>query len=156
MGAGFQHSQGSGWPVSSNSYAGFSLIEVMIAVVIVGILLAVALPSYQGSLQKGRRSDAMSSLLDAANRQQQFLLDQGRYTINMTELGYAANPWITEEGHYSVAAAACTGGAIANCFQLTATPLAGSPQADDARCTSFTLDSFGRRTATGTMAAECW
>lgn len=136
--------------------AGFTLIEVMIVVVIVSILVAVALPAYQGSLQKGRRSDAMSGLLDASNRQQQFMLDQGRYTIDMRELGYAANPSITEEGHYSISAVACGGGAIGNCFELTATPRAGSPQAQDTRCTSFTLDSFGTRTATGTTAAECW
>lgn len=142
--------------VTGRRAAGFTLIEVMIVVVIVSILVAVALPAYQGSLQKGRRSDAMSSLLDASNRQQQFMLDQGRYTTDMRELGYAANPSITEEGHYSIGAAACSGGVIGNCFELTATPLAGSPQANDARCTSFTLDSFGTRTATGTTATECW
>ena len=136
--------------------AGFTLIEVMIVVVIVSILVAVALPAYQGSLQKGRRSDAMSSLLDAANRQQQFMLDQGSYSDDMTELGYGADPWVTEEGHYSISAASCSGGAIGNCFELTATPQAGSPQAKDARCTSFKLDSFGVRSATGPTATECW
>jgi type IV pilus assembly protein PilE len=136
--------------------AGFTLMEVMIVVVIVGILMSVALPAYQGSLQKGRRSDAMSALLDASNRQQQFMLDQGRYTTDMQELGYAASPMISEEGHYSVSAAACTGGVIANCFRLTATPVSGSPQASDTRCTTFVLDSFGTRSATGTTATECW
>ncbi len=136
--------------------AGFTLMEVMIVVVIVGILMAIALPAYQGSLQKGRRSDAMSALLDASNRQQQFMLDQGRYTTDMQELGYAASPRISEEGHYSISAAACSGGAIANCFELTATPVSGSPQSSDTRCTTFVLDSFGTRSATGTTATECW
>lgn len=135
---------------------GFTLIEVMIVVVIVAVLAMVALPAYQGSLQKGRRSDAMSSLLDASNRQQQFMLDQGRYTADMTELGYPQNPWITPEAHYTISAAACAGGSINNCYELTATPRAASPQSDDARCTSFTLDSFGTRSATGTTATECW
>ena len=89
--------------------AGFTLMEVMIVVVIVGILMSVALPAYQGSLQKGRRSDAMSALLDASNRQQQFMLDQGRYTTDMQELGYAASPMISDEGHYSISAAALHG-----------------------------------------------
>jgi type IV pilus assembly protein PilE len=136
--------------------AGFTLMEVMIVVVIVGILMAIALPAYQGSLQKGRRSDAMSALLDASNRQQQFMLDQGRYTTDMQELGYAASPRISEEGHYSISAAACSGGVIANCFELTATPVSGSPQSSDTRCTTFVLDSFGTRSATGTTATECW
>ncbi|MAL96082.1 MAG: prepilin-type cleavage/methylation domain-containing protein [Haliea sp.] len=136
--------------------AGFTLIEVMIVVVIVGILLMVALPSYQGSLQKGRRSDAISALLDAANRQEQYLLDQGRYTLDMTQLGYATDPLVSDEGHYSVDAAVCTGGSIVTCYELTATPVAGSPQAADDRCTSFTLDSFGNRSATGTTPNDCW
>lgn len=136
--------------------AGFTLIEVMIVVVIIAILITVALPSYQGSLQKGRRSDAMSGLLDAANRQQQFMLDRNTYTLNMTDLGYAANPRTSEEGYYSISVAACTGGSIATCYTLTARPVAGSPQGDDARCTTFSLDSFGTRSATGTSAGDCW
>lgn len=136
--------------------SGFTLIELMMVVVIVGILMSVALPAYQGSLQKSRRSDAMSALLDASNRQQQFMLDQGRYTTDMVELGYAASPRISEEGFYSVSAASCDGGAIGNCFELTATPLAGSPQVRDTRCTSFILDSFGTRSATGSTPSECW
>lgn len=136
--------------------AGFTLIEVMIVVVIIAILITVALPSYQGSLQKGRRSDAMSGLLDAANRQQQFMLDRNTYTSDMTDLGYAANPQISEEGHYSISGAACTGGSVVTCYTLTAIPVAGSPQGDDARCTTFSLDSFGTRSATGTSAGDCW
>ncbi|QIB67543.1 type IV pilin protein [Kineobactrum salinum] len=138
------------------SQRGFSLMELMITVVIVGILLAVALPGYQNSMQKGRRSDAMSALQDAANRQMQYMLDHSRYTDDMEELGFPEDPFISPEGHYSVAAAACATGAIGNCFELTATPLPTSPQAQDSRCTSFILDSFGRKRATGTANTECW
>lgn len=134
---------------------GFTLIEIMMVVVIVGILLAVALPSYQGSMQKGRRSDAKSALLDAANRQEQFMLDRSTYTVDMRQLGFGNNPSVSEEEHYSVKAEACASG-INNCFLLTATPRAGSPQSKDSRCTSFSLDSFGSRTATGTADGECW
>ncbi len=144
-----------GGPVRHDSHAGFTLIELMIAVVIVGILLAVALPAYQNSMQKGRRSDAMSALQDAANRQEQFMLDRSTYTKDMTDLGFA-DPFISPEGHYSITAAKCTTGAITNCFELTATPLPASPQAKDSRCTSFILDSFGSKTATGTAKTECW
>lgn len=156
MGSAAPDNLWSGCAIAFRRVRGFTLIEVMIVVVIVAVLAMVALPAYQGSLQKGRRSDAMSSLLDASNRQQQFMLDQGRYTADMTDLGYPQNPWITEEGHYTVSAAACDGGSINNCYELTATPRAGSPQSDDTRCTSFTLDSFGTRSATGTTPTECW
>lgn len=135
---------------------GFTLIEVVIVVVIVGILMAVALPAYQGSLQKGRRSDAKSALLDAANRQEQFMLDRSTYTSDMRDLGFTLNPSESEERYYTVSAAACAGGSIATCFVLTATPRAGSVQVDDTRCTSFSLDSAGAKTATGSTASECW
>lgn len=135
---------------------GFTLIEVMIVVVIVGILLTVALPGYQGVLQKGRRGDARAALLDASNRQEQYQLDFGTYTADMTDLGYAADPFTSEEGHYRVDAVSCASGTIATCYVLSAAPVAGSPQSKDKRCTGLSLDSFGNRTATGTHPAECW
>jgi len=136
--------------------AGFTLIELMIVVAIVAILVGIALPSYQRSVQKGLRSDAKAGLLDAANRQESLTLDRNTYTTDMTVLGFAADPMITEEGHYSVAAAACDGGVIATCYKLTATPVPSSPQAKDLRCTSFVLESSGAKSATGTTADECW
>ncbi|WP_116369117.1 type IV pilin protein [Parahaliea mediterranea] len=134
---------------------GFTLIEVLIVVVIVGLLLTVALPSYQGSLQKGRRSEAKAALLEVANRQEQYMLDRNTYTTDLTALGLA-NPYITEEQHYSVTAAGCGAGGIATCYLLTATPRAGSPQINDSRCTAFTLDSSGTKGASGTAQNECW
>lgn len=135
---------------------GFTLMEVMIVVVIIGILAAIGLPSYQDSVRKGRRSDAISLLLDVANRQEQHMLDRSTYTTDMTDLGLAADPAQSEERHYTVDAAACAAGTIATCYVLTATPAAGSPQAADGGCTTFTLDSFGRRGATGSQADNCW
>lgn len=138
-------------------HAGFTLIEVMIVIVIVSILASIALPAYQDSLRKGRRSDAKVGLMDAANRQERFMLDRSTYTTNMVDLGYATDPMITEEMYYSIAVdpndPACP---ITNCYTLTATPLAGEIQTEDTRCTSFSLASSGARTATGSGADECW
>lgn len=140
---------------------GFTLIEVMIVVVIVGILVAVALPGYQGSMQKGRRADAKAALLDVAGRQEQYMLDRGTYTNDMTDLGFGADPMDSEEGHYTVDAtgdcdAAGTTTDLGRCYELTATPKAGSPQVDDARCTSFIIYSNGVKTATGSDIESCW
>lgn len=138
------------------SMAGFTLPEILVVVAIVGILVGIALPAYQDSVQRGLRSDAKAGLLDVANRQEGLMLDRNSYTTDMTVLGFGADPMITEEGHYSVDAAACGGGSIATCYVLTATPVASSPQADDARCTSFVLGSSGAKSATGSAATECW
>jgi type IV pilus assembly protein PilE len=136
--------------------AGFTLIELMIVIVIVAILASMALPAYQNSVQKGRRSDAMSAIMDVANRQEQFMLDRSTYTADMTDLGFAADPMVSEEGHYTVDTAAGACGDIAQCYLITATPAAGSPQQQDTRCATFSMDSQGARTATGTTADDCW
>ena len=139
--------------------AGFTLIEVLIVVVIVGILLSVALPGYQESMRKGRRADAKAALMDVANKQERLMLDRSRYTADMTELGFAADPMISEEGHYSVdrvVSGTCPVASL-TCYALQATPVAGGAQAGDTRCAAFTLDSTGEKGATGTApAGECW
>ena len=65
---------------------GFTLIELMIVVAIVGILALVAWPSYEIQMRKSRRASAQSHLMDIAARQQQSLLDQRQYAANLTAL----------------------------------------------------------------------
>lgn len=135
---------------------GFTLTELMIVIVVIAVLASIAYPSYRDSVRKSRRADAKNALMDAVTRQEQFILDRATYTLNMTDLGYASDPAISEEGWYSFDAAAGACGTIARCFTLTATPRAGQPQASDTQCTSFLVASTGARTATGTLGAECW
>lgn len=138
---------------------GFTLIEVMITVAIVGILAAVALPSYTSHIQKSRRAEARAVLLDAASKQEQYILNFRTYTTTMTALGYAASPAISETGLYSVAAAAGACGNIARCYTLTATAVTGKGQDKDTRCRSLSLDSLGVKTsknASNVATTECW
>jgi type IV pilus assembly protein PilE len=150
--------------------AGFTLIEVIIVVVIVGFLMMVALPAYQESMRKGRRADAKAALMTAANREESFMLDRGTYTEDMADLNLTkdpGDPMISEERHYSITAAAC-GDGIETCFILTAIPSVDdpdtaavdpSPQTDDERCAKFTLDSTGEKKAYNAKevaATECW
>jgi len=137
--------------ISIKANQGFTLIELMIVVVIVAVLMGIALPSYTEYVNKGRRSDAMSALLDVANRQEQFMFDRNTYTTTLSDLNVPVN---TE--HYTIVVAVGGTGSIQTSYRLTATPLATSPQDDDARCTSFRLTSTGTKSATGTHAADCW
>jgi|SRR5688500_1585772 len=75
--------------------AGFTLIEVMITVAIVAILASIAWPSYQGYLQRSRRSEAQSLMLSIVNKEQQYLLDARQYTdvIGAGGLGIASQGW---------------------------------------------------------------
>lgn len=140
-----------------NLSSGFTLIEVVIVIVVVGILMAIALPAYQSSMNKGRRADAKEGLMDAANRQERFMLDRSTYTVDMQNLGFGSDPMISTEGHYRIDVEApdpnCP---IATCYLLKAIPVAGGIQSDDELCTSFSLKSTGAKTAEGSASSECW
>jgi type IV pilus assembly protein PilE len=134
-----------------NKATGFSLIELMIVVMIVGILMAISIPAYQGYVMRSHRTDAHSSLLDIAARQERHIAQYNRYADDITAddetgLNMAAN---SREGYYTLAAAACAGGVIANCYTITAT--AAGTQANDTDCPSISYNSVGTKTP-----AACW
>ena len=63
-----------------NKQLGFTLIELMIAVAIVGIIAAVAVPNYTEYVKRASRAEAAAALLDTANKQEQFFVDNREYT----------------------------------------------------------------------------
>ena len=127
---------------------GFSLLEMMIVVALIGILSMVAIPSYSEYVVRANRAEAKDALADAIFQQERFNTRNRTYTTNMTDLGYGADPLISENQLYSVDAAACGGATIQTCVVLTATPVEGTQQVSDG---SLTLDSRGNRTP-----AEKW
>jgi type IV pilus assembly protein PilE len=117
---------------------GFTLIELMIVVVIVSILLAIAIPGYSSYMRKSRRSDTEATMMDIAQREQQYLNDQRAYAASTAALNYALPTDVSNYYTITIAAPA----AAPPTFLITATPIATSPQAGDP---VLTLDNTGVR-----------
>jgi type IV pilus assembly protein PilE len=79
-------------PSAKRRVAGFTLIELMIVVAIVAILAAVAYPAYTKQIIRGQRTSGQNFVVDLAQREEQYLLDNRNYTNSMAALGYAALP----------------------------------------------------------------
>lgn len=123
---------------------GFTLIEALITLVIISIVAAIAIPTYQFQITKSRRTDGQTLLLRVASLQEAFYLDNKTYTTDMTDLGLSADPKPSEHGHYTVDAVAGDTGNIATSFLATATRVSSS-QLEDEDCGDFTIDSTGER-----------
>jgi len=146
---------------------GFTLIELMTAVVIAAILLSIAIPSYKAQTQKSRRTEAKAALLDLASREERFNSTNSSYTSALANLGYSGTTWPLKvgSGYYQISVCvntttACTADAgTGQAYLLTAQPVPGGSQASDTQCGSFTLDNTGMQNVTGTSAAtpsSCW
>jgi type IV pilus assembly protein PilE len=135
--------------------AGFTLIELMMVVVIIGILAAIGYPSYSQYVMKSRRADAQRAVTDLANKLERYYLDKSgttgaTYTTDMTKLGYTAATNVKAGDYYQLKVEAGGCGDITSCFKVTATAVGN--QAKDSTCSTLTLDSLG----TKGPKPECW
>ena len=106
--------------LSVDQSKGFSLIELMVVVAIVGILASIVVPSYQEYMRDSRRSDGISLINQVMQAQERFFLNNMTYTTDLTDLDFAsAGSLASEKGFYNVSASACAGG-IAECVNITA------------------------------------
>ena len=125
---------------------GFTLIELMITVVVIAILGAIAYPSYQDHLRKGRRAAAQAFLVDVASRQQQYLLDARNYAVGAGAITALNVTVPTDVAPYYTIAVTPAAPANPPSFTLTATPIAGSTQVSDG---VLTLNQEGNKTRAG-------
>jgi type IV pilus assembly protein PilE len=142
---------------SLERHRGFTLVEMMVTVVVAAILFAIAIPTYTGQMQRSRRTDAKSALLDLAGREERFLSVSSAYTTTATQLGYAAAfPQSVGNGYYTINVALTVGPPAG--FVATAT-VAGS-QTKDTVCTTMTVDQFGQHQSKDSSSVDssttCW
>lgn len=154
-----------------NKSKGFTLIELMIVVVILAVLVAIVLPSYQQQIQKARRADVMDALTDCAAAQARYYttapsptyLDTAGLVRERLCNPDAADVLSSKEGFYTLTETGpgrCIDNNTKWCFTLTAVPAAGSSQLSDNQCAVWTIDHRGNKTASDTAGNDtrdfCW
>jgi type IV pilus assembly protein PilE len=162
---------------------GFSLMELMIAVAILGIISSVAYPSYLKQVQKSKRTAAKVELMRIAQLQESFYVQNLSYAkalsgnITVGGLGFASGDVLSEGGDYKItitalntdgnACAWSTGTPDKPCisYLLTADPVTGKPQSHDTLCTGFRLSNTGVKSAKNSVYTsygvadvrdQCW
>ena len=141
--------------------SGFTLMELMIVVAIIAIIAAISYPSYSQFVVRAKRTSGTSMLMQVADRQQQFFMDNKRYAANLTSLGYASDSIMVgndgqivasgDDGRvYGLGLTSST----ATSFTLTATPQLKQAE-NDSRCGNLTLTDAGAKGHSGS-GEKCW
>ncbi len=137
-------------PAGQRQGRGFTLVEVMIAVAVIGILTAVALPSYRQHVANSRRADARAAILSLAQVMERWYTERGTY-VGATVGASGIYPSASPQGYYTMSISAQD----ATTFTISAAP-AGAQTGD--ACGSYTYTQAGERGVSGgsRTVAQCW
>lgn len=154
--------------------SGFTLIELMIVLAIVGLLAAVAYPAYTDSILKSRRAEGRAAIAQLLQQQERYNTQRGCYlafntaengavTMTPPPTGCAPNPNpanfpfknfsgdTLESSHYRLSAEACPTLTVQDCVLVRATPTKDDPTVDE-----LTMTSTSQKDCTGTIKRLCW
>ena len=145
---------------NSQKHHGFTLIEVMITLAIIGILASIAYPSYAEYIMRGHRADARAQLQQIQLWMERAATANGVYPTasNLSNILPSSLTWANDSSkRYTMGISASTNAS----FTLTAAPKSSTPQAKD-KCGTLTLSNLGVQgitslpTGSSMSAAECW
>ena len=139
-------------PAAYGKESGFTLLELMIVVAVLGIIAAIAFPNYTRYVVKSNRSAAQSFMYSIANKQEQYILDARQYAADVPTLSLTVPAEVSR--NYNITLTGVTVSPPA--YQVTATPI-GSQLSRDTECGTVTLNQAGTKGQSGTgSVSDCW
>lgn len=133
--------------------SGFTLIELMIVVAIIGILATIAYPSYTDYVTKANRTAAGAYITSLTSKQQQYMLDARQYATTLAELGETVPTDVSTNYNITLVT---DNAATPPGYVFSAVPI-GVQATRDTKCGTLTINQAGNKTESGTLTvADCW